>query len=347
VTYKCVTAILNQLPPEIAHDLSIKLLRTFPVKNVLANLDVSGLSQSLMGMDFIHPIGLAAGFDKQAEVFDQLGKLGFSFLEVGSVTPKPQFGNPRPRLFRLPKQQAIINRYGFNSKGLSYFAKHLQKYQHTCVVGVNLGKNKDSVNYCDDFLQSAEVLIENADYFTINLSSPNTPGLRELQHPEAIKPVIDGIAEISLRKEKKIPIFIKISPDMTIKQETTLAEFLLEQPITGIIISNTTVARNGVEGSRYANEQGGLSGQPLKTPSTEMLRRIYRIVSKRLMLIGCGGINSGQDAYEKLRAGADLLQIYTAFVYEGPLVIRKILLELKSLMARDGVTNIREVIGEK
>lgn len=329
----------------MAHDLSIKLLRTFPVKNVLANSDLSGLAQNLMGMEFPHPIGLAAGFDKQAEVFDKLGKLGFSFVEVGSVTPKPQFGNPRPRLFRLPTYKAIINRYGFNSKGLDYFANHLQKYQRTCVVGVNLGKNKDSLNYCDDFLQSAEALIEKADYFTINISSPNTPGLRELQHPEAIKPVIDGVRKISLRNEKEIPIFIKISPDMTTEQETILIQFLLDQPITGIIVSNTSIARNGVEGSKYASEQGGLSGQPLKTRSTEMLRRIYSIVGKRLILIGCGGISSGQDAYEKLRAGANLLQIYTAFVYDGPLIVRKILLELKSLLARDGVKNIREIIG--
>lgn len=341
--YPLATKILHLLPPETSHHLVIKMLRWLPVKNCIADMDLDIFSQKLMGLKFTHPLGLAAGFDKDAEVFDKLGQLGFSFVEIGSVTPRPQPGNPKPRLFRLTEQQAIINRYGFNSKGLDYATACLQKYSRTCTTGINLGKNKDAVNEIDDFLRGAKVLMNQADYFTINVSSPNTPGLRDLQKPESLKPIIDGIKNIIQQAKRDIPLLVKISPDMDIEQERVLIEFLVTAGIDGIIIGNTTLSRVGVENSLYASEQGGLSGPPLTNRATDVLRRVYSITQGRVVLIACGGITNGFDAYEKLRAGADLLQIYTSFVYQGPPVIHRILSELKVLFKRDGIKNIRDL----
>jgi dihydroorotate dehydrogenase len=336
--YPLLTWFLHKLPPEAAHHAAIKLLRIFPVENVAHNIDTRLLAQELMGLYFSHPLGLAAGFDKDAEVFDKLGQIGFSFVEIGSVTPRPQPGNPKPRLFRLTEQQAIINRYGFNSQGLDCVAENLQRYPRTCITGINLGKNKETVEAIDDFLLGAEKLAAQANYFVINVSSPNTPGLRDLQNPIVLEPIIDGIKKLSA-----VPLLVKISPDMTIEQESALIEFLVKKNIDGIIVSNTTVSRAGVK----STETGGLSGPPLYELSTVVLKRVYRITQGRIVLIGCGGISSGQDAYEKLCAGADLLQFYTAFIYQGPQVIRRILLELKALFERDGIKNIREIIGSK
>jgi dihydroorotate dehydrogenase len=343
--YSFATKILHQLPPETAHDVAIKTLRYLPVKNVTRNLDLTGLAQNLLGLQFPHPIGLAAGFDKHAEVYDKLGKLGFSFIELGTITPRPQPGNPKPRLFRLTEQQAIINRYGFNSKGLGHAINHLRKYKRTCITGINLGKNKDTVKYIDDFLKGAETLLDHADYFTINVSSPNTPGLRDLQTAEALAPIIDGVRAIMQQQARIIPIFVKVSPDMSFEQETTLIEFLTEKAIDGIIISNTTIHRTGIENSAYKSMQGGLSGPSLHAPTTAMLKRAYKITQGRIVLIGCGGVRTGQDAYEKLCAGASLIQLYTSFIYQGPAILRQILTELKTLLARKNVNNIADIVG--
>lgn len=343
--YQFLTRMLRMLPPEMAHHAAIKMLRIFPAYNVIKNLDASIFSQQLMGMKFVHPLGLAAGFDKDAEVFDKLGQLGFSFIEVGSITPRAQPGNPKPRLFRLSDQQAIINRYGFNSKGLDYVTNNLQRYPRTCTVGINLGKNKNTINYVDDFLLGAEALAKYADYFTINVSSPNTPGLRDLQTSEALDPVIDGVRAIFRSQNRSVPLLIKISPDLNLYQLTSLVEFLLLKTVDGIIVTNTTTSREGIQTSKFASEQGGLSGQPLKNRSTEMLRSVFNITRGKITLIGCGGISSGQDAYEKLCAGANLLQLYTSFIFQGPLVIRRILLELRELLETKGVKNIQEIIG--
>lgn len=343
--YSFATNILHKLPPETAHEFAVKALRYLPVKNVAAKLDLSGLAQDLLGLHFPHPIGLAAGFDKHAEIYDKLGKLGFSYIELGTITPRPQPGNPKPRVFRLTEQQAIINRYGFNSKGLGYANNQLRKHKHTCIIGINLGKNKDTVKYADDFLKGADTLLEHADYFTINISSPNTPGLRDLQTAEALAPIIDGIRAIMQKQARTIPLFVKLSPDMSIEQETTLIEFLTEKNIDGIIISNTTIHRTGVENSAYSSLPGGLSGPPLQACTNAMLQRAYKITRGRIILIGCGGVSSGQDAYEKLCAGANLIQLYTAFIYQGPLVLKRILIELKALLTVNGVKNISDIIG--
>lgn len=322
-----ITQLLHWLPPETAHDVAIKLLRLFPVKNVIADINTDELSQNLMGLNFPHPLGLAAGFDKHGEVFDKLGQLGFSFVEIGSVTPRPQPGNPKPRLFRLKDQNAIVNRYGFNSKGIEHMQQCLKRYPRTCIIGVNLGKNKETENAIDDFLLGAAAFSQQADYFTLNISSPNTPGLRDLQDPITLKPIIEGLRAILGTQN----LLVKLSPDMPLDLETRLVEFLVGR-VEGIIISNTTMV-----------EQGGLSGEPLKERSAAMLKRVYQITQGQLILIGCGGISSGQDAYDKLAAGADLLQLYTSFIYQGPQVIRRILLELKSLLAQEGIKDIRSL----
>lgn len=337
--------LLRVLPPETAHHLAINLLRYLPVSNQISDLDFNLLQQEYCGLAFSHPLGLAAGFDKDAEVYDKLGQLGFSFVEIGSVTPLPQLGNPKPRLFRLSKQQAIINRYGFNSAGLERVRENLQRYPHTCITGINLGKNKNTLNDIDDFLFGAEQLLDQGDYFTVNVSSPNTPGLRDLQNPKFLKPLLEGVKNILSNKNKKIPLFVKLSPDMELTQETKLLDFLAQANIDGIIISNTTVSRPGITGKNAA-ETGGLSGLPIKNLTNNMLARAYAITRGNCVLIGCGGISSGQDAYEKLLLGANLLQLYTAFIFQGPIVLRRILLELKQLLTRDGVKNIGEIIGQ-
>jgi dihydroorotate dehydrogenase len=338
--YSLATRFLHLFSPEFAHNIALSMLRFFPVRDVVADLDLSMLAQDFMGLRFPHPLGLAAGFDKNAEAFVQLGHMGFSFLEVGSITPQPQPGNPKPRLFRLPSHQAIINRYGFNSKGMEYAKQRLCQQQRTCITGVNLGKNKTTTDPISDFLIGAKKLATHADYFVINVSSPNTPGLRDLQHPAVLGPMIDQLRVITSK-----PLLVKLSPDMEIAQETELADFLIDKAIDGIIVSNTTTHREGIAESKYITQSGGLSGPPLKDISTAQLARIYKITQGRCVLIGCGGISNGQDAYDKLRAGADLLQIYTAFVYQGPAVIRNVLTELKQLFLRDGVKNIRDLVG--
>lgn len=341
--FRLATSLFHLLPPETAHHLAIKMLRYFPVHNVLTNIDISKLHQEYFGRQFIHPIGLAAGFDKDAEVFDKLGNLGFSFLEIGSVTPEPQPGNPKPRLFRLPECQGIINRYGFNSIGIKKVSENLQRYKKTCITGVNLGKNKNTNE--DDFITGAAALAKYADYLTINVSSPNTPGLRDLQKPEFLKPMLAGIKNIIHQQSLKIPLFVKLSPDMNSSEETELITFLTEENIDGIIISNTTTNKEFAKG-KYRSESGGLSGTPLREPSTAMLRRAYKITQGKILLIGCGGINSGQAAYEKLQAGANLLQLYTAFIYQGPHILPRVITELNNLLDRDGVKNVGEVIGK-
>ncbi len=332
--YHLISHFLHWLPPELAHNVAIQLLRYFPVKNQIADLDLHPFSQDRMGIHFPHPIGLAAGFDKQGDVFHKLGQLGFSFLEIGSVTPKPQAGNPRPRLFRLPEQQAIINRYGFNSKGLNYMLNKLTTLKRTCITGINLGKNKQTIHDIDDFILGVNMLGDQADYLTLNISSPNTPGLRDLQNPLILQPLLKEVNRILRQKKRNIPLLVKLSPDMPLQEERRLVEFLVEQGIGGIIVSNSLFV-----------EQGGLSGEPLKAKSTEMLKRVHLITEGKIPLIGCGGIASGQDAFEKLLAGAHLLQIYTAFVYQGPAIISRILKELNALFCEKGITHIQEITG--
>ncbi len=316
------------------------------------NLDDSILSQHLVGLDFPNPIGLAAGFDKNAEVVRSMFSLGFGFVEVGTVTPMPQRGNPKPRVFRLDQDNAIINSLGFNNKGIEKVKKNIIKIKNNLgsnkIIGVNLGKNKNSTNSIEDYLYGMEQLNDPSSYITINISSPNTEGLRDLQLRGNIEKLIKKIV---LKKEEiesinKKPIFIKISPDLNEDQLRDIALISLANNIDGLIITNTTINRPNNLKSYNKFNKGGLSGKPLYELSNNILRKMYNLTNGQITLIGVGGISNGSDCYEKIKSGASLLQLYTALTFLGPSLILKMKNELIDLIKTDGYKNISEVVGK-
>jgi len=338
--------LLKALPPEAAHRASILALRLMPARE--AAPDPAGLRVKLWGRSFPNPVGLAAGFDKHAEVPDAMLKLGFGFVEIGTVTPRPQDGNPKPRLFRLKEDRAVINRLGFNSEGLDDVAARLAARRgRGGIVGVNIGKNRDSKNAAADYASCVAKLAPLADYLAVNVSSPNTPGLRELQKKAAL---LELIAALKLARAKSSPkrpppLLLKIAPDLTAREREGIAEAALESAIDGLIISNTTVARPKDLKSEFAREAGGLSGKPLFAPSTALLAEMWKLTGGRIPIIGVGGIFSGADAYAKIRAGASLVQLYTALTYEGVGLVARIKRELLELLKRDGFKTIAEAVG--
>ncbi len=335
--------LLLHLEPETAHHLSILGLRLFSPEQRLS--PAGGLSQKVWGKTFSHPIGLAAGLDKDAQAFQELAKLGFSFIEIGSVTPAPQPGNPRPRLFRLKKEGGIINRYGFNSRGMAYVRHRLARRTGSMTLGVNLGKNKSSANDMDDFIHGAETLIAYADYLTINLSSSNTPGLRDLQRAEVIDPFLTRLDRVRKNNKPDCSLLLKLSPDMNKEDEAQLFSYLAGSVIDGIIISNTTTSREGLSALPDYLESGGLSGKPLQKKSRDMLCRAFKSLGHSKPLIASGGINSGEEAYLRICMGATLCQIYTAFVYDGPSIIPSMLKQIEHCMLRDGFNSIDQARG--
>ncbi|MBS0969379.1 quinone-dependent dihydroorotate dehydrogenase (plasmid) [Chimaeribacter arupi] len=334
---------LLRLDPETAHHLAILGLRRFAPAQTLRIPD--GLSLNVWGKHFTHPVGMAAGFDKDAEAYQALARLGFSFVEVGSVTPQPQPGNPRPRLFRLKDDRAIINRYGFNSKGMAYVQQRLINHKGDLTLGVNLGKNKTSANDMDDFIKGAETLISFADYLTINLSSPNTPGLRDLQQAASIDPLLRRLDTLRQQRKPGCPLLIKLSPDMAPGEESELLAYLARSVVDGIIISNTTTSRDSLNNLPSHLQTGGLSGTPLQKKSRDMLQRAYTAIGNSKPIIASGGINSGEEAYLRICMGATLCQIYTAFIYDGPSLIPAMLKQMKACMQRDGFSSIDQARG--
>ncbi len=287
------------------------------------------LKRDLFGIQFDNPVGLAAGFDKDAKLIDELACFGFGFIEIGTLTPKPQPGNDKPRLFRLPQDQGLINRMGFNNGGVAIAVEQLKKRKSKVIVGGNIGKNKvtPNENAFDDYKICFEELYPFVDYFVVNVSSPNTPGLRELQEKEPLKKMLAGVKQLSLSKPKPKPILLKIAPDLTDEQLTDIVQILIETKTDGVIATNTTISRNGLatdvkEIERIGN--GGLSGKPLTKRSNEVISFLRTRLGKNYPIIGVGGIMSVNDAVDKLKSGADLIQIYTGFVYEGPEFIKKI-----------------------
>jgi len=340
-----VLSIARMLSPEWAHNLTIKALKTGAVSGRLPSDDPI-LSVSLWGRHFPNPIGLAAGFDKNAEVPDAMLRLGFGFVEIGSVTPLPQSGNPKPRLFRLPRDQAVINRMGFNNQGLEVVAKRLAARNRMGILGVNLGKNRDATDAVADYCLGVSTLGAFADYLVINISSPNTPGLRDLQNKGEIERLIERVVDARHNlKSGNPPILVKIAPDLTPEQAIYLAEISVAAGVDGMVISNTTTARPDTLKSRHKAETGGLSGKPLFEPSTKLLADIYRLTAGRLTLIGVGGVSSGDDAYAKIRAGASLVQLYTGLVYGGTPLIGQIKKDLAARLRRDGFNNIAAAVG--
>ncbi|MBQ4875221.1 MAG: quinone-dependent dihydroorotate dehydrogenase [Rickettsiaceae bacterium H1] len=332
---------LLKINPELAHKLAIFSLKCNLVKNKLTNYgDV--LQTNALGLSFDHPIGLAAGFDKNAECVRQLLSCGFSFVEVGTVTVKPQLGNLKPRIFRLMEDEAIINRLGFNNEGVENLKKWFAK-SYNGVVGINIGKNKDQADPILDYVQLIENVRKFANYITINISSPNTTGLRDLQQQNRLRDLLSAINEKS--SKKNVPILLKISPDITEKDKENIAELALEFNVDGLVLTNTTVERSSSLKSAYKSEKGGLSGKPLFSLSTQVLKDMYKLTSGKITLIGCGGISNGRDGYCKIKAGASLIQVYTGLIYQGFALIDKINLELIDLLKKDGFKNLTEAIG--
>jgi dihydroorotate dehydrogenase len=346
--YAFAGPLLRSLPPEPAHDLTVWLLRHGLAPGGDAAPDDPILNVRLWNRSFANPIGLAAGFDKNAEVPDAMLGLGFGFVEVGTVTPLPQPGNPRPRLFRLPVDRAVINRFGFNSEGLERVGARLRARldsprRRPGIVGANVGKNRDTVDAAADYAQGAAALSGLADYLVMNVSSPNTPGLRDLQARESLEDLIARVKAAC--GPKRCPLVLKIAPDLAEQELEDIAAVALGSGIDGLIVSNTTIERPPGLESRHRDEPGGLSGAPLYARSTEVLRAVYRLTAGRIPLIGVGGVGSGKDAYGKIRAGASLVQLYTALVYEGPGLVARIKAELAALLRADGFASVGAAVG--
>lgn len=331
-----IRPILFLFQPETAHHLAVvglRLLCWIPGMSVLLNaryrIKHEILTVEKKGLRFPNPIGLAAGFDKNATLFPSFRFLGFGFIEVGTVTPKPQSGNPKPRLFRLPADEALINRMGFNNDGIDVFAERLKKRPEGLIIGANIGKNKSTPDEqaAEDYLQCFKRLYDLADYFAVNVSSPNTPGLRALQDKEPLRKILDSLIAERKQQMKIKPILLKIAPDLNDAQLDDVAEIVIETGIDGIIATNTTVSRDGLSTPVHLVERmgaGGLSGWPLKARSTRIVARMREKLGPEFLIIGCGGIERAEDAIEKLKAGADLVQIYTGFIYRGPELVRSI-----------------------
>lgn len=337
-------AVLHRLDPERAHALSLIALQTglAPLPGPVTS---PRLANSLAGMPLANPVGLAAGYDKNATAVGPLSRAGFGFVEVGAATPLPQPGNPRPRLFRLTEDRAAINRFGFNNDGAEVIAQRLSSRARTAVpVGLNLGANKTSDDRAADFARVLALCGPHVDFATVNVSSPNTEKLRDLQGPAALRTLLAGVMEARAGLPRPIPVFLKIAPDLAPDDLARIAEVALATGLSGIIATNTTLSREGLK-SASRDQQGGLSGAPLFEKSTRVLARLSQLTDGRLPLIGVGGISTPEQAYEKIRAGASAVQLYTAMVYEGLSLIPRIALGLDTLLARDGFDSLAQAIG--
>ncbi|MGD9878941.1 MAG: quinone-dependent dihydroorotate dehydrogenase [Reyranella sp.] len=342
VWYTLANLYLSRVDPERAHALALKAL----AKGWLPadpKPDPPSLETHIWGKTLPNPIGLAAGFDKNGEVPDALLGLGFGLVEIGSVTPQPQPGNDQPRLFRLPADRGVINRMGFPGQGLMTVRGRLVGRKRRGFVGINVGANKNSQDRVQDYVACAAVMVPHADYLVCNVSSPNTPGLRDLQGRAALAELLRRVREVI--GVKAPPLLVKISPDATEDELDDIVAVCRDQRIDGIIVGNTTLSRPPSLRSAHRGEAGGLSGAPLMALSTEVLRRTARRVERQFPLIGCGGVGSGADAYAKIRAGASLVQLYSALVFEGPTLVRRIKRELAALLARDGFASVKDAVG--
>jgi dihydroorotate dehydrogenase len=343
--YNLIRPALRRLPAETAHALVLKALEK-GLGGLATAPDPPALRQRIWGLDFPNPIGLAAGFDKDARVPDAILRLGFGFVEVGTVTPRAQPGNPRPRLFRLDEDAAVVNRMGFNSGGLDRLVARLAARRGQLgLVGVNLGRNRDSEDAAADYAAGIARTAALADFIVINVSSPNTPGLRNLQRRAPLDALLRQLMAARETAGARPPLLLKIAPDLTQAEREDIAAVALERGIDGLVVANTTVARPPGLKSRHAGEAGGLSGRPLFAPSTALLGEMHRLTCGRLPLVGVGGVASAADAYAKIRAGASLVQLYTALVFAGPGLVGDIKTGLAALLRRDGFAAVAEAVG--
>lgn len=317
---------------EWAHEFALSNLRRFahtPL-NAAWSQQLQNKPVNFLGLEFKNPVGLAAGLDKNAECIDAFSQMGFGFVEVGTVTPRAQAGNDKPRIFRLPQSNAIINRMGFNNKGVDNLVNNVKNAKYTGILGINIGKNKDTPNEQgkDDYIHCMRKVFEHASYITVNISSPNTPGLRDLQYGAALDDLLQSLKNEQLdliaKHNKQVPMLVKIAPDLDQVQIEQVSESLLNNQIDGVIATNTTLERSAVMGQKYADEAGGLSGAPVRERSTMVVSELKRLTQGKLPIIGVGGIDDAQSAQEKLNAGANLVQVYTGFIYKGPQLVKSI-----------------------
>jgi len=342
--FKALRPLLHCMDAETAHGLTIKALKTGLGASAEIN-SPSNLAISCFGLNFRNPLGLAAGFDKNAEVPDAMLAMGFGFVEVGTVTPRPQEGNPRPRLFRLSEDRAVINRLGFNNEGHAAVLERLRRRKHKPgIVGVNLGANKNSTDRTADYVAGVNAFSDAASYFTINISSPNTPGLRDLQSAVELPALLKRLNEARQTRQRQVLMLLKIAPDLQPDEMRPIAECCLESAIDGVIISNTTVSRPVLH-SNHAKETGGLSGAPLFDLSTRQLARFYLLTEGKIPLVGVGGIANAEHAWSKICAGASLLQLYSALVFQGPELVQEILAGLSRKLAEKNFATLREAVG--
>lgn len=340
--FPLLAPILFRIDPERAHGLAIAGLKLLPAGKPPE--PGGALATRVAGIDFPNPVGMAAGFDKNGEVPDALLGLGFGFAEVGTITPRPQAGNPKPRLFRLTRDRAVINRMGFNNGGQIAAHARLSKRVRQGVIGVNIGANKDSPDRVADYVSGLSAMSRVADYLTVNISSPNTPGLRDMQGDRELENLLEAIA--AHRTPGGPPVFLKVAPDLDPQAPARIVEAVMRHGIDGIIVSNTTISRPPLA-SRHAQEAGGLSGAPLHDLALQRLREFRAAAGPDLPLIGVGGIATAEQAWERIRAGASLVQLYSAMVYAGPGIAREVLRGLEDLMHRDGFATIAEAVGSE
>ncbi|MER2604674.1 MAG: quinone-dependent dihydroorotate dehydrogenase [Siculibacillus sp.] len=349
--YGLMKPLVFKVDPETAHGMTIRALATGLAPRCRRPADPR-LAVSLFGLDFPNPIGMAAGFDKNAEVPDALLALGFGFVEVGTLTPRPQPGNPKPRMFRLPADRGVVNRLGFNNQGHAAARARLEARRgRGGVVGVNIGANKDAEDRIADYVAGIRAFADLADYFTVNVSSPNTPGLRDLQAraqlAELLTRTLAARDEIAATGARRVPVLLKIAPDIDDAGLADVAAEALEQRIDGLIVSNTTLDRKGLVETETAKETGGLSGRPLFHRATVVLARMRRLVGPDMPIVGVGGIDSGETAWEKIAAGANLIQVYSSLVYEGPTLVGRILDHLSARLAREGLASLADLVGTR
>jgi len=345
--FSILRPFLFNLDPETAHDLVIKSLKFNPLPNKMFEVeDEQMLKIELLGKNFPNPIGLAAGFDKSAEAYNSLLKLGFGFVEVGTVTPSKQFGNPKPRIFRLEDDHALINRLGFNNDGIEVIKARIKLDRKKGILGVNIGPNKETKDQKNDFCLGLKNFFDIADYITVNISSPNTEDLRDFHDQEKLIDLMVALNKIKKDNGTNIPLLLKISPDINNSHIPEIADAAIKNNISAVILTNTTNGNRDNLTSELKREKGGLSGDPLHQISTNMIKKFYKELNSKIPIIGVGGVNSGKSAYEKIIAGASLLQLYTSFVYRGPSAAKDIKKELIQILKSEGVKSIKNVIGK-
>ena len=340
-------SLIFKLDPETAHNLAIKSLKFNFVPNILDDDKDNPLFKTkLFNKDLENPIGMAAGFDKNAEVYNTLFRLGFGFVEVGTITPLKQFGNPKPRVFRLVEDEALINRLGFNNLGAQNVVERIKSNKQTGLLGINIGPNKDTKNRLGDYVECLKIFHQNADYITVNISSPNTEDLRSFHDQTKLNELLEIIDKEKKKLSSKIPIAVKVSPDISNDDISKISEVLLSNQIEVIIVSNTSDSTRDSLNNIQKHQKGGLSGKPIKEKSTKLINKFYKLLNGRVKIIGVGGVDSGKSAYEKFLAGANYVQLYTGLVFKGPNIVNMIKKELKELLKKDGVKNFTEIIGK-